>query len=52
MLKWISKILYAILGFIVGIFFVPFIFVLFTMLLLFVCLVLPFYMAYEGMSLE
>ena len=57
--KWISKILGAILGIIVGIVMAPIVFVLFTLCLFvmwiivaLMCLVLPFYMAYEGMDLE
>ena len=59
MFKWLSKVLYAILSFIAGIFAAPIVFIVFTLCLLvmwicivFVCLALPFYMAYEGMDLE
>lgn len=59
MTKWISKIIGAIVGFIAGIFMAPIVFVIFTLFLLFMlvstclmCLVLPFYMAYEGIDLE
>lgn len=59
MIKWISKILYAILGSITGIFAAPIVFILFTLCLLIIwigsalmCLALPFYIAYEGMGLE
>lgn len=59
MIKWISKILGAILGFIAGIFMAPIVCVFFTLCLLIMwlgvglmCLSLPFYMAYEGMDLE
>lgn len=59
MTKWISKILYAILGIMTGIFVAPIVFILFTLCLLIMwiasalmCLALPFYMAYEGIDLE
>lgn len=59
MTEFIGKILGAILGIIVGIIMAPIAFVFFTLCLLImwfgialVCLVLPFYMAYEGMDLE
>ena len=57
--EFIGKILGAILGIIVGIIMAPIAFVFFTLCLLImwfgialVCLVLPFYMAYEGMDWE
>ena len=59
MIKLIYKILGAILGIIAGIIMAPIAFVFFTLCLLIMwfgvalmCLVLPFYMAYEGMDLE
>lgn len=57
--KFISKILGAILGIIVGIVIAPIVFMFLTLYFLvmwvgvaLMCLVLPFYMAYEGMDLE
>ena len=57
-MKWISKIIGAIVGFVAGIFMAPIVFAFFTLCLLIMwlgvglmCLALPFYMTYEGMDL-